>query len=60
MEPKFDECLGCRFFRPNNPRPECGECGNGEFYDPKTRHLEAGYDPADEFGSYLKDLRRYE
>jgi hypothetical protein len=36
--PKFPECVGCRFFiKTKRPNPICGECGIGEFYEPKTR-----------------------
>lgn len=40
-EPKFPECTGCRFFSAKLDKPECRECGAGEFYEEKinTRQL---------------------
>ncbi|WLR90981.1 hypothetical protein [Shinella zoogloeoides] len=34
-ETKFPECTGCRFFSAKFERPECRECGAGEFYEEK-------------------------
>lgn len=36
-ELKFPECGDCRFFSKKFTRPQCGECGCGEFYEPKPR-----------------------
>lgn len=37
MNPKFEDCLSCKFFirkRATRRRnPVCGECDNGEFYE---------------------------
>ena len=34
-EPKFPDCIGCKFYSTKFTRPECGECGAGEFFEPK-------------------------
>jgi len=60
FEPKFPDCTGCRFYRASLARPECLECGSGEFFEPKTRHLEAGADPDAELDEFLKGLNDYD
>lgn len=37
MKFKFDECGGCKFFARKRTNPICGECGIGEFYEPRPR-----------------------
>lgn len=60
FEPKFDECESCVFFRTPVCRPECLECGCGEFFEAKTRHIEAGADPDSEYEAFLKERHDYE
>lgn len=38
MTPKFEECTKCRFFSKKFNNPICGECGIGEFFEPKSRN----------------------
>ena len=31
-QPKFEDCLTCRFYNPAVKNPTCAACGAGEFY----------------------------
>jgi hypothetical protein len=39
-QPKFPDCVGCRFYLARTKRrrnPICGECDNGEFFEERPR-----------------------
>jgi hypothetical protein len=55
-EPKFPECLDCKFYHPDRDSSRCIPCGNGEYFEEKVEPRELDDDEAMRF--FAKSMNR--
>lgn len=56
-QPKFTDCIGCRFYNrfSRHPNPICASCDSGEFFEEKSARRPSDNDLINEFKDFFDE-----